>query len=111
MCWFNKNKKNDPVEKDHEAPFIPEEKTIQIMWEVTVINNVTDKEIIYTSTNVFGLHFKSEDKEMALRQNRDINQNSWSLIGYFTDWSIKNIDWKEARVKTLEKGGYELIEE
>lgn len=108
MSWLNLFRKN----KESKDLFTPDIKNIGIIWSVKVINNTTDQEIIFESTNQFGLDLIKNKDFVSLRQNQDINNNTvWRSIGFFTNWSVSEIEWKTVQVKVLKDDSYELIEE
>lgn len=96
--------------KKKVPPPIKEKKPVKVKvsMSVTLVNNRTDKEYIIKSSNEFGLLFKMAAKEaIRIRQRTgprtdeeddDGENDSWILIGSFTDFSVAAVEWVDVTI-------------
>jgi hypothetical protein len=97
--WFNKNK---GIITTGTVELLPETPTTRnIVVELVLVNNFTDKEYTYTSINDFGLDWKyvNEGRVLRINQNNNIDETEWFSLGQFTNFSITKITFKTIEIK------------
>lgn len=102
MWNFKKNKKKE-IEKIVKLPEVqiqPKETTRKAIMKLVLINNKTDKQYELQSENEFGLtwRYSYQDKGncglLIVNQNHQEDENKWTAVGRFIDFSIIKCEWK-----------------
>ncbi len=81
-------KKKKAEEKQQE---VVETKKIEIVTEVVLVNNKTEKEYNYKSNNEFGLDWATIDGCLHLWQLVSNEENNGIAVGAFVDFSIVKV--------------------
>lgn len=78
------------------------ETTREVVMEITIVNNRTEKEYIIKSENDFGLDFETIDGWLHIQQLLSLDRHDWRCLSAVVDFSILKLNWKTININPEE---------